>query len=242
VPSLSDTAVGPSSETGDRAAFLARIRGRLAGGMPANLAHPLPPSLEAVPLVHSSLLDPDDLPGSFVRNARSVRAVVHEVDADVLPTEFLAELVQRHRVRVAVVSREHEAQAAAKVLEALGVEVRPVSKDASAEADLGVTSAVAAIATTGTLVQDAHLTGGRTASLLPPVHLCVLPAARIVPTSAEVLRHLGQQDLPSNIVLITGPSRSGDIEQTMALGVHGPPVVEIAVLLGPGKLTASGSA
>jgi L-lactate utilization protein LutC len=229
----SDGGVGPARETGDRAAFLARIRGRLAGGVPANLAHPLPPPLDAVPMVHSSLLDPDDLTGSFVRNARSARAVVHEVDADRLPVEFLADLVGRHRVRVAVVSREPEAQAVGEVLETLGVEVRSVTKDASVQADLGVTSAVAAIATTGTLVQDSHVTGGRTASLLPPVHLCVLPVARIVPTSAEVLRHLGRQALPSNIVLITGPSRSGDIEQTMALGVHGPPVVEIAVLLRP---------
>jgi L-lactate utilization protein LutC len=113
-----------------------------------------------------------------------------------------------------------------------GVDVSGVSVAASAVAELGVTSAVAAIATTGTLVQDSTIAGGRSASLLPPAHLCVLPASRIVASSADVLRGLGDgRDLPSNIVLITGPSRSGDIEQIMTLGVHGPLAVEIAVLL-----------
>ena len=62
----------------------------------------------------------------------------------------------------------------------------------------------------------------------PPV---VLPASRIVATSADVLRSLGDgRALPANLVLITGPSRSGDIEQIMTLGVHGPLAVEIALL------------
>jgi L-lactate dehydrogenase complex protein LldG len=109
--------------------------------------------------------------------------------------------------------------------------VSGVSVRNSAEAGLGVTSAVAAIATTGTVVQDSHAAGGRSVSLLPPVHLCVLPASRIVATSAEVLRPLGDgRTLPSNLVLVTGPSRSGDIEQIMTLGVHGPLAVEIALL------------
>jgi len=145
----------PGTETGDRTAFLARLRERLAGGVPENLAHPLPPPLDGVPLVRSNRLDPSDIVGSFIRNAEATRAVV----------------------------------------------------------------------------QDSHVVGGRSVSLLPPVHLCVLPADRIVPTSAEVLRGLGDgRVLPSNLVLITGPSRSGDIEQIMALGVHGPLVVEIALL------------
>jgi L-lactate dehydrogenase complex protein LldG len=223
------TATG--TETGDRAAFLAHLRQRLAGGVPANPAHPLPPPLESVPIVHSGLLDVDDIVGSFVTNATAARALVHDIDAEELPDDLLAEIVERHHVRRAVVTREPEAQAIGRRLATLGVDVADVSTDASAAADLGVTSAVAAIATTGTLVQDSHVAGGRTASLLPPVHLCVLPADRIVASSAEVLRGLGDgRALPSNIVLITGPSRSGDIEQIMALGVHGPVAVEIALL------------
>ena len=221
------------TETGDRTAFLARLRERLADGVPENAAHPLPPALDGVPLVRSNRLDPSDVVGSFIRNAEATRAVVHDrtVDDGHVPDDVLAEFVERHAVRRAVVSREPEAVHVGRRLEALGVEVAPVSIAASSRADIGITSAVAAIATTGTLVQDSHEVGGRSVSLLPPVHLCVLPADRIVPTSAEVLRRLGDgRALPSNLVLITGPSRSGDIEQIMALGVHGPLVVEVALL------------
>ena len=216
----------------ERAAFLATVRARLALGTPPNPAHPLPPPLDGVPLVHSSLLDPDDLVGSFARNATAVKAVVHQVDAEELPPELLQEVVARHEVRRVVVSTDPEAQAAGQQLAHRGLDVSPVATRTSAAADLGITVAAAAIATTGSVLQDSGRSGGRTASLLPPVHLCIVPASRIVPGTAEVLRSLGDgRDLPSNLVLITGPSRSGDIEQTMALGVHGPVTVELVVLL-----------
>jgi L-lactate utilization protein LutC len=228
------TPAGTGVETGDRAAFLARLRGRLAGGVPENVAHPLPPPLDGVPMIRSTRLDPDDVVGSFIRNAEAAKAVVHDRRADDgVPDDLLAELVVRHGVRRAVVSRQREAEHVGARLRGLGVEVAPVSVAASSTADLGVTAADAAIATTGTLVQDSHRVGGRSVSLLPPVHLCVLPVDRIVPTSAEVLRALGDgRVLPSNLVLVTGPSRSGDIEQIMALGVHGPLAVEIVLVRG----------
>jgi L-lactate dehydrogenase complex protein LldG len=220
-----------SGETGDRVAFLDRLRDRLSGTIPGNDAHPMMPPLDAVPLVHSSRLDADDLVGSFMRNATAVRAVVHDIDGDVVPSDLVDALMERHRVRRAVVTPEPEVDAVAARLADRGVDVSGVSVPSSAAADLGVTSAVAAIATTGTIVQDSVVAGGRSASLLPPAHLCVLPASRIVGTSAEVLRGLGDgRRLPSNLVLITGPSRSGDIEQIMTLGVHGPLAVEIVVL------------
>ena len=220
-----------SLETGDRAVFLDRLRSRLAGGVPTNAAHPMSPALDAVPLVHSVRLDADDLVGSFVRNATTVRALVHDIDGDTVPEDLVDAVIERHRVRRAVVTPEPEADAVASRLTDRGVDVSGVTVAASAAADLGVTSAVAAIATTGTLVQDSRAAGGRSGSLLPPVHLCILPASRIVGTSAAVLRVLGDgRALPSNLVLITGPSRSGDIEQIMTLGVHGPLTVEIALL------------
>ena len=80
-------------------------------------------------------------------------------------------------------------------------------------------------------MQHSGAAGGRTASLLPPVHLCILPASRIVASTTDVLRGLGDgRVLPSNLAIITGPSRSGDIEQIIALGVHGPLEVRVVVL------------
>jgi L-lactate dehydrogenase complex protein LldG len=220
-----------STETGDRSAFLSRLRARLAGGVPANAAHPIPPPLDGVPLVHSDRLDPDDVVGSFVRNATAAKVLVHEIDGAEVPDALVADIVARHRVRRAVVTPEPAVDGVAARLADLGVDVSGVTVATCAAAEIGVTSAFAAIATTGTLVQDSGVAGGRSASLLPPVHLCVLPASRIVATSAEVLRGLGDgRPLPSNLVLITGPSRSGDIEQIMTLGVHGPLTVEVVLL------------
>ena len=219
------------TDTGDRAAFVDRLRSRLAAGTPANPAHPLPPPLVAVPIAVSTLLDPDDLVGSFVRNAEAARVHVTRVAGDAVPPEVIDALLTERSVRRAVATREPEAQAVAALLAARGVDVAPLGKDASAAADLGVTGALAGLATTGTVVQHSGLAGGRTASLLPPVHLCVLPASRIVASTADVLRTLGDgRSLPSNIALVTGPSRSGDIEQIIALGVHGPLEVRVVVL------------
>jgi len=119
----------------------------------------------------------------------------------------------------------------AAALGRVGVEVDEYTRERGAAADLGVTSAVAAIAATGSLVLESSAAGGRGASLLPRVHLCVLPAARLVASTADVLRPFsgGGGTLPSNLVLVTGPSRTGDIEQILTLGVHGPVAVEIVL-------------
>jgi L-lactate dehydrogenase complex protein LldG len=217
-------------ETGNRAAFLDRLRSRLSEPVPPNPAHPLPPPLDELPAVRSSLLDRADVIGSVVRNATSVRVMVHDVAGPEVPPEVIADVIERHHVGRAVVSREPEAVSVGDALRASGVDVDEATIDACARAHLGVTGATAAIATTGTVVLRSDTTGSRSASLLPPVHLCVLAASRIVETSTDVLAGLGGTSMPSNLVLITGPSRSGDIEQIITVGVHGPPVVEVVLL------------
>lgn len=219
------------SETGDRHAFLSRLRERLAAPIPANRAHPLPPA-GPMPAIRSSLLDPDDLLGSFVRNATAARVLVHDIDAAEVPAELVDDVVARHRVSRAVVSREPEAVAIGALLAARGVAVDEASIDTCARAHLGVTGAAAALATTGTIVQRSDAAGARSVSLLPPVHLCVVGASRVVAGTTEVLATLSTGPMPSNVVFITGPSRSGDIEQIITVGVHGPPVVEVVLLRG----------
>jgi L-lactate dehydrogenase complex protein LldG len=215
----------------DQRVFLARVKRQLATPAPHNPAHPMPPLPATVPEVESHLLDAHDLPGSFERAAKKVAAEVHRINGNRVPPELVAELVERYGVKRAVISAEPEAAAVADELRALAVEVEPLSIEAAARADLGVTSASYGLATTGTVVQESAVAGGRTASLLPPVHLCVLPASRLVPSTSAVLRTMGAPGrLPSNLVLITGPSRSGDIEQIITLGVHGPTALHIALL------------
>lgn len=220
------------AEHGDRAGFLGRLRSHLADGVPENLAHRLPAAIDAVPVPRSTLLDPHDLLGSFERAATTLSARVHRVPGDAVPVELVQAFVERHGVHRAVVSAAPLAQRVGATLTAIGVEVSALSVAAAADADLGVTSATFGLATTGTVVQDSLVEGGRTASLLPPAHLCILPAERIVASTTEVLRALGARTLPSNLVLVTGPSRSGDIEQIIVRGVHGPIELDIVVLTG----------
>jgi L-lactate dehydrogenase complex protein LldG len=63
------------------------------------------------------------------------------------------------------------------------------------------------------------------ASLLPPVHIAIVERAQIVPDLFDLFAILEQQiptGLPTNVALITGPSKTGDIELTLITGVHGP--------------------
>ena len=85
----------------------------------------------------------------------------------------------------------------------------------------GVTGVLIGIADTGSLV----LAGGEgrplTASLLPEIHIAILREAQIVPTLAEALAKPELHSAPA-AVIITGPSRTADIEMTLTIGVHGP--------------------
>lgn len=94
-----------------------------------------------------------------------------------------------------------------------------------ASAEVGVVGAVAAIAATGSIVVDAATGAGRSVSLLPPVAVFVVRLDTILATPSELFRNHRQrwpEGPPSQVVLVTGPSRSADIEMTLAVGVHGP--------------------
>ena len=99
--------------------------------------------------------------------------------------------------------------------------------------DVGITSAQKAIAETGTLVLDSNSERHRLASLLPPVHIAIINASQICLTLGEALAHLHQDDeeLSPTITFITGPSRTADIELTLAIGVHGPQRLYVIVYL-----------
>ena len=102
----------------------------------------------------------------------------------------------------------------------------------AAGAAVGVVRATAAAAQTGTVFLRADDNRGRAASLLPPTCVFVIDAATVVDTLGDHLRHLrGTGDLPSQLVAVTGPSRSADIESTLVIGVHGPGEVH-AILTG----------
>jgi L-lactate utilization protein LutC len=92
-------------------------------------------------------------------------------------------------------------------------------------AEVGITSCEFALAETGSLVMVSRPGRERVASLLPPMHIAVVERSQILPDLYDAmvkLQALGRDELPSNVVLITGPSKTGDMELELTTGVHGP--------------------
>lgn len=106
------------------------------------------------------------------------------------------------------------------------------------EIDAGLTFADGALADTGTLFHADPRGTPRTLSLVPPIHICVLDVNRILPSLAAAVASEGwQAAMPTNLVFITGPSKTADIQQVLAYGAHGPK--ELVVLLVDGTVGAS---
>ncbi len=111
-------------------------------------------------------------------------------------------------------------------LRAQGIEV-VTQWDASTQ--VGLTGAQAAIAETGTLVLIGAPEHPLSASLVPAIHLAVLPASQIYPGMAEALK-IPAIRRATAATLISGPSRTADIEMTLTVGVHGPGEVHVFCL------------
>ncbi len=92
----------------------------------------------------------------------------------------------------------------------------------------GVSRALHGLADTGSVVLAASPEEPRARSLLPEAHVSLLAEDRILPGLEELLAALGG-DLPSALAIVTGPSRSADIEQRLVVGVHGPGEVHVVL-------------
>lgn len=105
-----------------------------------------------------------------------------------------------------------------------------------ARADLGLSGVDYVIAETGTLVLMARAGQMRGVSLLPPVHVAVARTSQVIATLADylLLTQTAEADLQhyltSCVSFVTGPSRTGDIELKLTIGVHGPGELHLVVL------------
>ena len=146
---------------------------------------------------------------------RSAHEVFHRLPID--------DTLAKHGARLTVATARDDSQ-------------RETLRNDIAQADMGITGVDYAIAETGTCVLVPRQGVSRLVSVLPPVHVAVIEAHQVYETLDDLfaLRRLafmeGQGDMGSYLSLITGPSRTADIEQTLVTGVHGPMVVHMVIL------------
>ena len=99
--------------------------------------------------------------------------------------------------------------------------------------DVGISECDALIAQTGSVLLTTLSGGGRALSVLPPHHVVIARMDQLVPdlpAAYELLHHTyGPSSWPSMITLITGPSRTGDIERILVLGAHGPKKLTVII-------------
>ncbi|MES9861241.1 MAG: lactate utilization protein [Candidatus Thiodiazotropha sp. LLP2] len=99
------------------------------------------------------------------------------------------------------------------------------------ETDAAVTSAVGGVAETGSVALWPSIEEPRLMSLVPPLHIVLLDADQIFATFSELIdQQQWASNMPTNALLISGPSKSADIEQVLAYGVHGPKSLVIMIL------------
>ncbi len=209
----------------ERTDFVARLRERLVGVEGPELPVTLPPTF-------ASGTGGEDLAERAARFAAAIALVGGE--ARLVPPAELPEAVAAvaSTDRSAVMSDDLQAMRAAPgvtaALEAAGCRLEPFSRDAAARVDLGVTSAIAAIASTGSLLIGSPNGSARVASLLPPAHLAIVPSSVLVPGFEELYAMV--PDVLARLetaVLVTGPSRTADIEMQVVRRVHGPGVLTV---------------
>lgn len=215
----------------ERTRFLARVRERLAGVE----TPPLPDELPVTPASG----DGRPLVERFSEELQSVGGVVELVHARGLAAAVAA-AARKSQARTAVIGpdlgpfskevTEGLGRAGVEVLRSGGSEDW---REACERADLGVTGALLGVASSGSILAAAGPHSSRLASLLPSFHLVVLASDRLVPGFEEMFAVLPRYLTDaSSAVLISGPSRTADIEMVLVRGVHGPREVHVLLVEG----------
>lgn len=215
----------------ERDVFLARVgRASLGSGLPE------------VPRIASELPQPApvDLVSLFRARAQEVNAVVHGPLSRHGVHKVVLAVAAGHDATKFMVWDDLPAPGVASALESVGIQ--RIGHDTStqgrlnqnmsyADIDVGVTGASAGLAESGSVVLTHGPGRPRMASIAPDIHVALLEVSTITRTLAHWAHE--NPDIvadTTNLVVVTGPSRTADIEQQLNLGVHGPRHVHIVMI------------
>ncbi len=205
----------------ERDEFLGRVRERLAGVEAPQLPAELPATFASG---DGRLFD------RFADELTKVGGDARRVTAPEIEG-LIAELAVGASSAVVADGVGYYGEAVVAGLVRAGCEVREATREEAEAADLGITGAELAVASTGSVLVRMGPGAPRVASLLPPVHVVVVSEERLVPGFEELFFALPiHAASAAQTVLITGPSRTGDIELTLVRGVHGPTKVVVLVV------------
>ena len=163
----------------------------------------------------------------FKARAEGVSAEVYRFETKDLARDFIVGFLQREGIT-------DQPQAYALWADCLfldGIDRQPltavaglkfeVTRDLAADARFGISQMQWALADTGTLAQDSTAIVQRLVSSLPTIHIAIAPTSGILADMPTLLTKL-HPDKSGYIAMITGPSRTADIERVLTIGVHGP--------------------
>jgi L-lactate dehydrogenase complex protein LldG len=212
-----------------RSEFLDRVRAGLGRG---------PRSISAPPGVDDQLIrltrPSEDLVGLFASRAGAAGMAVHSCTLDELAAtvgSLVAPLDPR-----CVVLDSLDPLLARPVTDALaGLGARVIDPrttralDPQFDAAAGITGVHAAIAETGTLVLASDAERSRGTFIIPPVHIALVLESQIIPDMIDLWPRIGPRP-PTAVTLVSGPSKTADIEGILVTGVHGPGAVHVVLV------------
>jgi len=171
----------------------------------------------------------DDLLSLFKNNLEAVAGKCKVVSGESEASAAIQEIISYLKPQTLAVSDSNTVSSVVDQINTNVTVLKNASKSDLFDCDIGITCAQWAIAETGTLVLESETESNRLISLIPPVHICMLKAEKIRQTMGEVLECV-RQSLNPTVTFITGPSRTSDIELTLAIGVHGPKELHVIII------------
>ncbi|MDQ7027153.1 MAG: lactate utilization protein [Anaerolineae bacterium] len=171
---------------------------------------------------------PQALRQRFIDTARTVKVTVHEVNSPNDALEIILDLIGDEKQ---ILSWQPEHIPLPELHTTLKNDGISIAERQDGSVPVGITGVDAALAATGSLILYSGTGQYRATSLLPDKHIAIMKTSQIVADMETwVAQTKDDFNKPSNITLITGPSKTADIGQELILGAHGPRAVHIILL------------